>query len=197
MTKADYFGHWAYFFLFVGMLLLQAKDYRGWAFRFAGEVGWIAIGFVLGLSSVVLWGFAFMAVDVLGYLKWQKEQEELALEETEDPGLEYVKRLKVVDDLDALMSEIGGPDCTKEKHQPFCRVYQKRPRPPAELLGALQDNVHTDIGVSRPAKSVKVKVKVNGKNKDKQRKSQGKAMAASRKHPSKKSIRPARRRRSK
>lgn len=78
MTKVDFFGHWFYFFLFIGMLLLQSKDYRGWAFRFAGEVGWIGIGFMLGMSSVWAWGFVFMAVDVLGYFKWQKEQEELA-----------------------------------------------------------------------------------------------------------------------
>ena len=110
MTKVDFFGHWFYFFLFVGMLLLQAKDYRGWAFRFAGELGWIGIGFVMGMSSIWLWGFAFLAVDVLGYFKWQKEQHELAdlereqaewtasaneyLNEVfpEDPGYEYVKR---------------------------------------------------------------------------------------------------------
>ena len=115
MTKVDFFGHWFYFFLFMGMLLLQAKDYRGWAFRFAGEVGWIGIGLVIGMSSVWLWGFAFLVVDVLGYFKWQKEQEELAdleREQTEwvesagayvpsifedefsvdyDPGYEYVK----------------------------------------------------------------------------------------------------------
>ena len=105
MSKVDFFGHAFYFFLFLGMLLLQAKDYRGWAFRFAGELGWIGIGFYLGMSSIWAWGFAFMAVDVLGYFKWQKEQEELAslewayaatdltplILEEEDPGYEYVK----------------------------------------------------------------------------------------------------------
>lgn len=73
MSKVDWFGHWFYFFLFVGMLLIQAKDFRGWLFRFAGEVGWIGIGFIMGMTSIWAWGFAFLAVDVMGYLKWKKE----------------------------------------------------------------------------------------------------------------------------
>lgn len=75
MSKADFFGHWFYFFLFIGMMLLQAKDYRGWAFRFTGEAGWIGIGLIMGMSSIWAWGFAFLAVDLLGYLKWQKEHQ--------------------------------------------------------------------------------------------------------------------------
>lgn len=75
MTKVDFFGHFFYFFLFLGMLLIQYKDYRGWAFRFAGEAGWIGIGLIMGMSSIWAWGFAFMVVDVLGFLKWQKEDE--------------------------------------------------------------------------------------------------------------------------
>ena len=108
MTKLDWFGHWFYASLFFGMILLHAKDFRGWIFRLAGEVGWIGIGLVIGMSSVWLWGFAFLVVDVLGYFKWQKEQEELAAFEREqeewlgsagaalaavetDLGFEYVK----------------------------------------------------------------------------------------------------------
>lgn len=81
MSKVDFFGHFFYASLFLGMLLLSAKDYRGWAFRFAGEVGWIGIGLVMGMSSIVVWGVAFMAIDVWGYLKWQAEQAELEKEE--------------------------------------------------------------------------------------------------------------------
>ena len=139
MTKVDFFGHWFYFFLFIGMMLLQSKDYRGWAFRFAGEVGWIGIGLLMGMSSIWLWGFAFMVVDVLGYLKWQKEQEELAdlereqeewvgaanayLNETfpeEDPGLEYVKRLK---------EKTNGKDKTPKREAKGKKVAAKRSRP--------------------------------------------------------------------
>lgn len=128
MTKVDFFGHFFYASLFLGMLLLSAKDFRGWAFRFAGEVGWIGIGLVMGMSSIVVWGLAFMVVDVLGYLQWKAEHETLAMEE----------RLE-------------------------SREEQKRPLPPAELVGALQDVVHTNIGMSRPAKSVKVKKNVKKK----------------------------------
>ena len=123
MTKVDFFGHWFYFFLFIGMLLLQSKDYRGWAFRFAGEVGWIGIGLVMGMSSIWLWGFAFMVVDVLGYLKWQKEQEELADLEREqaewvESAAAYVPSYFEEEDF--------GPDCTYEEHQPFCRQYKEK-----------------------------------------------------------------------
>ena len=131
MSKVDFFGHWFYFFLFIGMLLLQSKDYRGWAFRFAGEVGWIGIGLVIGMSSVWLWGFAFLVVDVLGYFKWQKEQEELADFEREqeewlgsagaalaavetDLGFEYVKGIVDGEDKTSI-SESEGPRVAKER----------------------------------------------------------------------------------
>lgn len=119
MTKVDFFGHWFYFFLFTGMLLLQAKDYRGWAFRFAGEVGWIGIGLVMGMSSIWAWGFAFLAVDVLGYLKWQKEEQELAALEQEQT--EWTASASAY--LDEVFPEVGGPDCTGTTHQPHCRDY--------------------------------------------------------------------------
>jgi hypothetical protein len=172
MSKVDFFGHFFYASLFLGMLLLSAKDFRGWAFRFAGEVGWIGIGLVMGMSSIVVWGLAFMVVDVLGYLQWQAEHETLAMEE----------RLE-------------------------SREEQKRPLPPAELLGALQDVVHTNIGMSRPAKSVKVKNNAKQKlprrvrppaskpkakakrNPPRQRKTEGKKVAAKRSRPTNRKVR--------
>ena len=158
MSKVDFFGHWFYFFLFIGMLLLQSKDYRGWAFRFAGEVGWIGIGLVIGMSSVWLWGFAFLVVDVLGYFKWQKEQEELAAFEreqaewleagaaavalTEDPGLEYVKRLQADHDrieaeqfyywstkFDALKEKTDGKNKDKQRKSKRARVAKTNRKP--------------------------------------------------------------------
>ena len=172
MSKIDWFGHWFYFFLFIGMLLLQAKDYRGWAFRFAGEIGWIGIGFYLGMSSIWLWGFAFMAVDVLGYFKWQKEQEELAwvenseeyLGETfpeEDPGLEYIKRLQADHD----------------------RIEKEQFEYWATKFGALKEETK--------------KVKANGKNKNKQRQGQRTRVAKANRKTTNRKIRPARRRSSK
>lgn len=101
LTKADYFGHWFYFFLLLGMWLIGLKDYRGWAFRFIGEIGWIGIGMFLGLSSVWMWGFVFLAVDIYNYRKWQLEHnaavelgEQIKWQEAveDDKGLEYVKR---------------------------------------------------------------------------------------------------------
>ena len=121
MTKADFFGHFFYFFLFIGMMLIQAKDYRGWAFRFTGEAGWIGIGLVMGMSSIWLWGFAFLTVDVLGYFKWQKEQQELA--DLEREQAEWTESARGY--LDEVFPEDFSPDCTYEQHQPYCREYKK------------------------------------------------------------------------
>lgn len=73
MTQLDYFGHWGYAFLALGMLYLSMKDKAGWAFRFFGEGIWVILGFWMGMTSIWMWGLIFMAVDVYGYQKWQLE----------------------------------------------------------------------------------------------------------------------------
>lgn len=92
MSELDFFGHWFYFFLFLGNMLISAKDYRGWAFRFAGEVGWIGIGAILGMTSIVLWGMAFMAWDIFSFLKWKKEHVEDKPEEL--AALEFIRKIE-------------------------------------------------------------------------------------------------------
>jgi hypothetical protein len=115
MNNLDFSGHLFYASLFLGMLLLQAKDYRGWALRFIGEAGWIGIGFIIGYSSIILWGFAFMAVDVLGYSTWRKEQKIQAMKWREDT--EYLW-----DDCDD--TEYFWGDCDGKIHVPGCRHFK-------------------------------------------------------------------------
>lgn len=160
MSKVDFFGHFFYFFLFLGMLLIQYKDYRGWAFRFAGEAGWIVIGLVMGMSSIWAWGFVFLTVDALGFLKWQKEHREPEEVDHEQFVLDYIRAQQKEDDF---WSDNEGPDCSSDKHIEGCREFEKRPLTPAVLMDVLQDVVHKDTGKSRPAKSVKVKKNVKRK----------------------------------
>ena len=75
MTELDFFGHWGYFFLFVGLFYIGAKERVGWLFRFFGEIIWIYLGFVLGLTSVWGWGFVFLSLDIYNYRKWKATNE--------------------------------------------------------------------------------------------------------------------------
>ena len=68
----DALGHLGYVFLFLGIGLLAVKERSGFIFRLIGEGIWIVVGFALGMSSIVVWGFVFCAIDVWGYRKWKE-----------------------------------------------------------------------------------------------------------------------------
>lgn len=72
METVDILGHIAYIFILVGMILLTQKYAFGFAFRFLGELGWVLIGFYLGLSSIWFWGILFMVTDSYGFWNWNK-----------------------------------------------------------------------------------------------------------------------------
>jgi hypothetical protein len=66
----DLAGHFCYGLLFIGMLLLGGRHPLGWALRLAGELGWVAIGVTLGLTSIWVWGLLFCVVDFRNWRKW-------------------------------------------------------------------------------------------------------------------------------
>ena len=72
MTGIDVCGHVAYLFLVAGMVLLTRKNLWGWACRFIGEIGWVVIGFIMGMTSIWLWGLVFMCIDIKGFYEWWK-----------------------------------------------------------------------------------------------------------------------------
>lgn len=74
MSELDWFGHWGYAFILVGQYYVGCKEPMGWLFRFFGEALWIIIGAMLGMSSIWVWGFIFMALDVHNYGKWRDEE---------------------------------------------------------------------------------------------------------------------------
>ena len=64
LRTLDLLGHFGYILLFVGMTLISRGQNLGWALRLAGELIWTYFSFRLELSSGVLWGLAFIAVDL-------------------------------------------------------------------------------------------------------------------------------------
>jgi hypothetical protein len=74
MTTEDLLGHVGYALITVGMYFLAKREKLGWVFRFTGEAIWVAVGLMLGMSSIWAWGFLFLGIDCYGYRKWVKEE---------------------------------------------------------------------------------------------------------------------------
>lgn len=67
----DLLGHAAYFTIFVGQFMLTKKSQVGWIVRAVGDVAWMILGFVMGLTCVWMWGVLFLFNDYRGYKAWQ------------------------------------------------------------------------------------------------------------------------------
>jgi hypothetical protein len=52
------------------MYLLSQHERFGWVCRFLGELIWVAIGIYLGMTSIWIWGFIFMLIDLRGYMNY-------------------------------------------------------------------------------------------------------------------------------
>ena len=72
----DILGHFGYALILAGMMLVSAKSPWGWALRLLGELVWLLIGVELGMSSMVLWGLVFAALDVRTFYTWLREDQE-------------------------------------------------------------------------------------------------------------------------
>ena len=69
----DLIGHVAYGAVFGGMWLVSRKQISGWVIKGVGDVVWVAIGWQLGMTSIVVWASAFAAMDAWGYYKWRRD----------------------------------------------------------------------------------------------------------------------------
>lgn len=74
----DFFGHIFYFCVLAGTYMIGRKNKWGWLVRSAGEAGWIIIGFILGMSSIWLWGFGFLAMEFWNFYKWCQDENKLS-----------------------------------------------------------------------------------------------------------------------
>ena len=69
----DIFGHISYAFILLVMYMISRKNKVGWVFRLIGQVGWLVLGFLTGFSSIWIWGFVFVVMDLYGYISWRKK----------------------------------------------------------------------------------------------------------------------------
>ena len=74
MTALDTLGHFAYLWILIGMVLLTGKHSIGWLIRLVGELLWVGIGILMGMSSIWFWGIVFMSIDLHGWLKWRRSE---------------------------------------------------------------------------------------------------------------------------
>lgn len=65
----DAAGHAGYALLLAGQLCIARGLRAGWFLRLGGEVVWLVIGWALGSSSIVLWGFAALVVEAYGAMR--------------------------------------------------------------------------------------------------------------------------------
>lgn len=75
MDWIDLYGHFSYLFILVGMVLLSHRHSIGFVLRFIGELGWVTIGIVLGMTSIWSWGILFMLNDLYGFTKWKSNED--------------------------------------------------------------------------------------------------------------------------
>ena len=79
LTTPDLWGHVGYALLGFGMYLLAIKSIWGWISRFAGEVIWLVIGYVIGMTSMYTWGVFFLFMEVYGLYSWWGKKEASSL----------------------------------------------------------------------------------------------------------------------
>lgn len=73
MFFVDVAGHIGYVGLAVGMLLIARGNRQGWIWRFIGEAIWLIIGIYLNMTSMYLWGAAFLGIDAIGFVSSHRE----------------------------------------------------------------------------------------------------------------------------
>ena len=80
LSGVDLFGHIAYAAVLAGMVLLTRQNIYGWLVKGLGDGSWVVLGILLGMSSIWLWGFFFVLLDLIGWRQWRRaDREELLL----------------------------------------------------------------------------------------------------------------------
>lgn len=68
----DFLGHVMYAVLILGTWL-AGKGYRiGWLIRMGGDCGWLILGSLMGMTSIVVWSAVFYCVDAVAFLRKEK-----------------------------------------------------------------------------------------------------------------------------
>ena len=67
----DLVGHFGYLFLMAGQFLVSKNKTLGWTLRCSGDVVWIVLGTLLGMSSIIVWSAVFLGLDLNGWRLWR------------------------------------------------------------------------------------------------------------------------------
>jgi len=70
-SNPDVYGHVFYMTIFAGTRLIATHNKLGWVLRVLGDIGWIGLGYYLGLTSIMFWSSIFALNDGYGYYKWK------------------------------------------------------------------------------------------------------------------------------
>ncbi|MEK0325350.1 MAG: nicotinamide mononucleotide transporter [Nitrosopumilus sp.] len=71
----DFIGWIATAIVIFGTCLLSQKKKSGWLIRVVGNVLWVVVGFMTGLTSIIACEGTFILVDMIGYFKWKKDED--------------------------------------------------------------------------------------------------------------------------
>ena len=70
---ADICGHIGYAFVALGMYFLAKKNIWGWICRWIGEMIWLVVGALIGMTSMWTWGILFLFIEAYGFYSWRKD----------------------------------------------------------------------------------------------------------------------------
>lgn len=76
LHNPDTYGHLFYISILVGTILLTKKNKYGWLTRVVGDIGWVVVGYFIGMNSIILWSSVFALNDLRGYLLWKWSENE-------------------------------------------------------------------------------------------------------------------------
>lgn len=92
ISLPDFLGHLFYITILTGTILVGNKNKVGWLFRIAGDIGWIIVGWYIGMTSIVVWSSIFTVNELRNYLRWRLDEN--IKRKIEGPGVTEVRSSK-------------------------------------------------------------------------------------------------------
>lgn len=103
VTLPDVLGHLTYAMMLYGAYLLTKRNKYGWLLRGFGNLVWVVIGYLTGMTSMMFWSSFIWLNDLRGYYKWREYENSLS--KSEGPRVAKILRSK---DKGSVRSAGGG-----------------------------------------------------------------------------------------